>query len=160
MASLDALVDDAAEAAINRREVVRAAGGVVYREGVRGGMEIAIIHRPSYDDWSLPKGKLKGEERLEAAALREVEEETAMQCLIARCLGTVSYVDRRGRDKTVWYWLMRVVHLGEFVATTEVDVLRWVNLDEASRVLTYDHDRELLRQADLVTLRSGEALRP
>jgi 8-oxo-dGTP diphosphatase len=150
MAGLDALVDAAAEAAIERREVVRAAGGVVYREGPHGGMEIALVHRPAYDDWSMPKGKLKGEERLEACALREVEEETALQCLIARCLGTVSYVDRRGRDKTVWYWLMRVVHVGDFVPNAEIDEVRWHTLQDALGRLTYEHDRELLRQAQLV----------
>ncbi|HEV3231378.1 MAG TPA: NUDIX domain-containing protein, partial [Candidatus Dormibacteraeota bacterium] len=101
MASLDALVDDAAEAAITRTEVVRAAGGVVYREGPRGGMEIALIHRPSYDDWSLPKGKLKGEERLEAAALREVEEETGVVCRLGPELRSTTYRDRHDRPKVV-----------------------------------------------------------
>jgi 8-oxo-dGTP diphosphatase len=150
MTGLDALVDDAAEAAITRRDVVRAAGGVVYREGTHGGMEIVLVHRPAYDDWSLPKGKLKSDERLESGALREVEEETAMQCLIARCIGTVSYVDRRGRDKTVWYWLMRVLHVGEFVPGPEIDEVRWHTIPEALEALSYDHDRDLLRQAALV----------
>ena len=128
-------------------EVVRAAGGVVIREARRGALEVLLIHRPAYDDWSLPKGKAKTGERLETAALREVEEETGLICLIERALGTIFYVDRRGRDKVVWYWLMRPV-AGEFAASDEVDEERWLPVETALATLSYDHDGDLLRRIE------------
>jgi 8-oxo-dGTP diphosphatase len=143
-------VEAAIKMTMDDRDVVRAAGGVVYRYTDAGGVEIALIHRPAYDDWSLPKGKLKPDERLEAAALREVEEETGFKCMIARSLGIIEYIDRRGREKVVWYWLMRSIG-GSFKATEEVDRMRWLGFEEAARKLSYDHDQELLRRADLVT---------
>ena len=144
-------MDDAVNAVLTVGDVVRAAGGVVYRRS-DNGFEVAVVHRPAYDDWSLPKGKLKGPERLEAAALREVQEETGLECLIARSLGTISYVDRRGRDKVVWYWLMRPIG-GEFVATEEVDALQWLHFDEALAKLSYRHDKHLLARAAVDTVK-------
>jgi 8-oxo-dGTP diphosphatase len=143
-------VEAAIEMTTDERDVVRAAGGVVYRYTEDGDVEIALIHRPEYDDWSLPKGKLKPGEGLEAAALREVEEETGLKCMIARSLGIIEYVDRRGREKVVWYWLMRSIG-GAFNPTEEVDRMSWLKFAEAAEKLSYDHDQELLRRADLVT---------
>lgn len=143
-------VEAAIEMTADERDVVRAAGGVVYRYTDAGEVEIAVIHRPAYDDWSLPKGKLKPGERLEAAALREVEEETGLVCMIARSLGIIEYIDRRGREKVVWYWLMRSIG-GAFNATEEVDGMTWLKFEDAAQKLSYDHDQELLRRADLVT---------
>jgi 8-oxo-dGTP pyrophosphatase MutT (NUDIX family) len=143
-------VEAAIEMTMDQRDVVRAAGGVVYRYTDEGEVEVALIHRPAYDDWSLPKGKLKPGERLEEAALREVEEETGLKCMIARSLGIIEYVDRRGREKVVWYWLMRSIG-GAFVPGDEVDRMRWLKVEDAGEKLSYDHDQELLRRADLVT---------
>jgi 8-oxo-dGTP diphosphatase len=144
-----ALIDEAVAAQLDLQDVVRAAGGVVYRPRPGSTPEVALVHRPAYGDWSLPKGKLKAGERLETGALREVEEETGMTCLIQGCLGITRYIDRRGRDKVVWYWLMRAVS-GSFVPIAEVDAVRWLEVAAAVRELTYSHDREILRRAALV----------
>jgi 8-oxo-dGTP diphosphatase len=102
-----------------------------------------VVHRPKYDDWSFPKGKLDPDESDEDAALREVEEETGFACRLDRELPSIRYHDRFGRPKVVRYWIMEPVE-GEFRPTREVDELRWVSPDEAARILSYDHDRELL----------------
>ena len=123
---------------------IRAAGGVVVRER-HGALEIAAVHRPRYDDWSLPKGKLLTGEGWEAGALREVEEETGLRCELDAELESVSYLDRRGRRKLVRYWLMRPLE-GEFEPGDEVDELRWLSPAEAAADLTYEHDRALARR--------------
>ena len=102
-----------------------------------------MIHRPEYDDWSLPKGKLDDEEGWEEAALREVEEETGMRCRLGRELPSAEYTDHRGRPKLVRYWLMEAVD-GGFEPTGEVDELRWLPREAALSLLSYDHDRELV----------------
>src|SRR4029453_6819313 len=89
-----------ASADVSKREV-RAAGGLVRRRGADGADEVVLVHRPAYDDWSFPKGKLHEGETEENAALREVEEETGLRCQLVRELGVTSYRDMRGRDKTV-----------------------------------------------------------
>jgi 8-oxo-dGTP pyrophosphatase MutT (NUDIX family) len=127
-------------------DTVRAAGGVVRRKGRDGRTVYAIIHRPKYDDWTLPKGKLDPGESERDAALREVEEETGIRCQMDRELGSVSYVDSLGRDKTVRYWLMTPEE-GEFTPTREVDEIRWLGAEDAMRLLSYDRDREILRAA-------------
>ena len=127
---------------------VRAAGGVVWRAGANGP-EIVLVHRPKYDDWSLPKGKNEpGEDDL-ACALREVEEETGLQCEAGDELPSVSYNDRFGRPKTVRYWIMRPVG-GDGRAQNEVDEVRWMAPDDAKRTLTYEHDRDLMGQLPLL----------
>jgi 8-oxo-dGTP pyrophosphatase MutT (NUDIX family) len=87
-------------------EVVRAAGGLVTRPATGGGVEVLVVHRPRYDDWSLPKGKAEPGESDEDAALREVEEETGYRCTLGTELPTVHYEDRRGRQKQVRFWRM------------------------------------------------------
>ena len=125
--------------------LVRAAGGIVWRPArVPGGRVYAVVHRPVYDDWSLPKGKVNPDEELEAAALREVEEETGVVCRLGRPLGTTSYVDRKGRPKIVYYWLMRAHRRGRFTAFAEIDEVRWLPIGEALALLTQDRDRTLL----------------
>ena len=121
---------------------VFAAGGVVWR---RSGdrVEIALVHRPKYDDWSLPKGKLDEGESFEQAAVREVEEETGLRCELGRFIDETSYRDNKDRPKLVRYWAMRAGD-GEFEADSEVDELRWVAVEEAPGLLTYDFDRELV----------------
>jgi len=123
--------------------VVRAAGGVLVRSRPDGAIEIAIVHRPMYDDWTLPKGKLQAGEREEHCALREVEEETGMRGRLERALGSTKYKDHRGRRKIVHYWVMRALD-GHFKPTKEVDEVRWLPLPEAIATLTYHHDRTLL----------------
>jgi 8-oxo-dGTP pyrophosphatase MutT (NUDIX family) len=121
---------------------VKASGGVVWRRGPNG-VEVALVHRPRYDDWSLPKGKLDPGESWEDAALREVEEEIGMRARLGEELPPTSYRDNKGREKVVRYWLMEAQD-GEFTPSDEVDEMRWLAPDEAERLLTYEHDRELL----------------
>jgi 8-oxo-dGTP diphosphatase len=130
------------------RPLVRAAGGVVCRPGPAGRVEVAVIHRPSQDDWTLPKGKLEPGETAEEAALREVWEETGLKVRFVRPLGCTSYVDRRGRDKVVFYWVMWAEG-GRFTPTGEVDELRWLTVEEAGELLTYSADRALLASQEL-----------
>jgi 8-oxo-dGTP diphosphatase len=124
---------------------IRAAGGVVWQIGANGLVEIVLVHRPKYDDWTLPKGKPHPGETEEETAVREVEEETGLRCALERPIGRIQYVDRRGRPKTVRYWLMRPLR-GSFVPSEEVDELRWLRLDRAEALLSYEHDRWLLRR--------------
>jgi 8-oxo-dGTP diphosphatase len=105
------------------------------------------VHRPKYDDWSFPKGKLHDGETDEEAALREVEEETGLRCRLDSELPRVRYRDASGRDKVVRYWRMQPLE-GRFRPGSEVDEFRWVALDEAERVLSYEHDRELIRSLE------------
>lgn len=120
-----------------------AAGGVVVR-GDGEGLELLVIHRPRYDDWSLPKGKLEHEESWEAGALREVEEETGLRCELVRELEPARYRDHKGREKQVRWWLMRRCE-GEFTAGDEVDETCWLSPEAALEMLDYDHDRDLVR---------------
>ena len=124
---------------------VRAAGGVVWRRA-GGGPEIAVVHRPRYDDWSLPKGKLDAGESFEQAALREVEEETGLRCTLGAFLGETSYRDRKGREKVVRYWAMEAAD-GDFDPDDEVDEVRWATPAAAAEILTYGFDRELVQRA-------------
>ena len=121
---------------------VSAAGGIVWRRGP-GGIEVAVVHRPEYDDWSLPKGKLDAGEGFEEAAVREVYEETGLRCTLGREVTSVTYQDRHGRSKIVRYWLMEPAE-GEFTPNDEVDELRWLIREAAVKLLTYPRDRELL----------------
>ena len=120
---------------------VRAAGGLVVRDG-DDGVEVLLVHRPRYNDWTFPKGKVDPGESDEDAAIREVEEETGYRCSLELELPSTRYVDARGRPKLVRYWLMRVVD-GEFVVNNEVDEIEWLSPAQASARLTYDRDREL-----------------
>ena len=121
---------------------VLAAGGVVVRDDGR----IAVIHRPRYDDWSLPKGKLDPGESFEDGAVREVLEETGVQGRIVGELDSTSYVDRKGRDKLVrWYRMELEGDPVAFAPNDEVDELRWLTPGEADGLLSYDHDRALVQ---------------
>lgn len=128
--------------------LIRAAGGVVWRVTSEGSIEIALVHRPRYDDWSIPKGKLAPGETEVEGAIREVYEETGFRVHLGRYLGEARYMkETRGlmRPKVVRYWAMQADG-GGFEATREVDELRWVSLAEAPALLTHDHDRELLER--------------
>jgi 8-oxo-dGTP diphosphatase len=124
---------------------IRAAGGVVLRAG-DDGPEVAIVHRPKYDDWSLPKGKLEAGESWEEAALREVAEETGLECELGAELRETTYRDRKGRPKRVRWWLMEPLG-GVFSADDEVDEMRWAAVGEADRTLDYEADHALVREA-------------
>jgi 8-oxo-dGTP diphosphatase len=121
---------------------VLAAGGLVVRDDGR----IAVIHRPRYDDWSLPKGKLDPGESFEDGAVREVLEETGVRGRIVSELDPTTYVDRKGRDKLVrWYRMELDGDPVEFAPNDEVDELRWLTPGEAGALLSYDHDRALVQ---------------
>jgi 8-oxo-dGTP pyrophosphatase MutT (NUDIX family) len=123
------------------QDVVRAAGAVLANDGC-----IAVVHRPKYDDWTLPKGKHEPGEDDETAALREVREETGHEGVIERDLGVVEYPVNQGgrvRRKVVRYYAMRVAG-GEFTPHREIDGMRWLTPQEARDLLTYERDREVL----------------
>jgi 8-oxo-(d)GTP phosphatase len=124
---------------------VQAAGGVVWRPG-RDGIEVCVVHRPRYDDWSLPKGKLEPGEHPLLAAVREVGEETGVQAVPQVRLPRVSYVMRDGVPKTVDYWSMRARGQGGFQPHTEVDEVRWLPVEAAAQRLTYSHDVRVVRE--------------
>ncbi len=107
-------------------------------------LEVLLVHRPRYDDWSLPKGKLTEAEDHASAALREVEEETGLRCRLGYELPATSYHDRRGRPKVVRYWVMTPVD-GRFAPSREVDEVRWVPVPEVAWVLTNDRDRAVVQ---------------
>ncbi|HEV2770741.1 MAG TPA: NUDIX hydrolase, partial [Solirubrobacteraceae bacterium] len=108
---------------------------------------LAVVHRPRYDDWSLPKGKLDAGESWEGCALREVEEETGLRCTLGEPLRTVHYTDRRGRPKEVRYWRMAVDEDRGFTPGDEVDEVRWLTHEEAEGLVSYARDRALIREA-------------
>ncbi len=134
---------------------VQAAGGVVTRPTRDDDVEVLVVHRPRYDDWTLPKGKLERGESHEDAALREVEEETGVRGELGGELPSHRYVDRHGRDKVVRYWEMTPVEIRPREADDEVDEVRWVRAGDAAALLTYDSDRELL--AGAVRKRRGDS---
>jgi 8-oxo-dGTP diphosphatase len=127
-------------------ETVRAAGGVVWRAGGDEGSEpeVLLVHRPKYDDWSLPKGKRDAGETDEATARREVREETGLRCRLGDELVESHYVDGRGRPKVVRYWDM-TVEGGSFEVNDEVDAVEWLRLGDVSARLTYERDRPVIQ---------------
>ncbi|HSD03962.1 MAG TPA: NUDIX domain-containing protein [Gaiellales bacterium] len=120
--------------------MIRAAGAVLHRDGL-----VAVVHRPQYDDWTLPKGKLDPGEDEREAAVREVEEETGHVGTVEGDLGTIGYDVAAGR-KTVRFFLMAADTGGRALAQ-DVDEVRWIGLDEAVALVTYDRDREVLERA-------------
>ncbi len=123
---------------------VLAAGGAVWRRDGAGTVEILLVHRPRYDDWSLPKGKCNEGESFLACAQREVLEETGFACTVGDDLLDIFYRDHKGRPKVVRYWAMEVAG-GAFTANDEVDEVRWLAFPAAVSLLSYPHDRPVLR---------------
>ena len=136
---------------------VRAAGAVPWRRTADGDVELAVVHRPRYDDWSFPKGKLEPGESFTEGARREVAEETGLVGELGAALPECRYVDHRGRPKVVRWWLLEVVGPGGgesggslgggAVPNDEVDVLRWLPPRAAASLVSYDHDEELAQRA-------------
>jgi 8-oxo-dGTP pyrophosphatase MutT (NUDIX family) len=119
---------------------VRAAGGVIVRNGPQGGPEILLVHRPRYDDWTLPKGKAKPGESDEACALREVEEETGLVCDLGGEVAVSEYADAAGRPKRVRYFEMTPRPGSDPHPQNEVDAVRWLPRDDALELLSYERD--------------------
>jgi 8-oxo-dGTP pyrophosphatase MutT (NUDIX family) len=126
-------------------EVIRAAGGVIWRpsEWLPGTVDIVLVHRPAYDDWSLPKGKADKGETDEDAAVREVEEETGLVVKLGAELPSTRYLDRYAKPKLVRYWIMTPVS-GELKGSNEVDVARWLPLGRAIQMMSYERDQPVL----------------
>ena len=143
---------------------VRAAGAVVTRKGG----QVLLVHRPKYDDWSFPKGKLDPGEHHVTAAVREVAEETGLDVRLGPALSSQRYRMSSGRFKHVDYWTARVVgsdDVSRYRPNEEIDAVEWVPWDDAATRLTYPHDRDTLHEARplrrrtraLVVLRHGKA---
>lgn len=131
------MIDDPASA-----QWVEAAGGLVV-DNAEGSERVAVVHRPKWDDWSLPKGHRKAGESLIECALREVAEETGLRCEASGDPVEIHYADHRSRLKRVSYWRMTPLE-GSFEPTAEVDRMRWLLRANADRLLTYDDDRRVL----------------
>ncbi len=130
--------------ALETPDVVVAAGGIVTRGRDTDRPETLVVHRPAYDDWSFPKGKVDPGEREDEAALREVREETGLECTLEQEIGSVEYADKSGTRKVVRYWAMDPIG-GDFEPNQEVDEIRWLAASAAIDLLSYERDRALLR---------------
>ncbi len=120
---------------------MKAAGGIVVR-AAKKGPKILLVHRPRYNDWSFPKGKLDPGEKFKHAARREVLEETGYSCKLHKpSLPSILYKDRNGRRKEVRYWIMTALS-GEFEPNDEVDLIAWVRVDKVNERLSYAKDRK------------------
>jgi 8-oxo-(d)GTP phosphatase len=125
--------------------VIRAAGALLWRESSVGEIEVALVHRPRYDDWSLPKGKIDENETALACAYREVFEETGIRARFTRQLGTVEYEDN-GAQKRVKYWVAQALGASDFVANDEVDQLRWLKPSDSIELATHQSDKEMIER--------------
>lgn len=122
-----------------------AAGAVVWRRGESGDIEVLLIHRPRYDDWSLAKGKVDPGESLPVTAAREIREETGFDVRLGKLLGRVTY-PVQGRTKVVYYWTAEYLG-GEFVANEEVDQIVWLPVEEAQQRVSYHVDGDIIAKA-------------
>lgn len=122
---------------------IRAAGGIVRRRS-GGRAETVLVHRPRYDDWSFPKGKLHDGESFLEAARREVREETGLSPIVGEELPASRYLDQHGTPKIVRYWTMEILDGHDLHPTQEVDEAKWLPVDVARALLTYDRDRAVL----------------
>ena len=124
---------------------ILAAGAVLWRKSEKKKIEVLIIHRPKYDDWTFPKGKAEIGEPLIACAYREVLEETNIETAFGPYLGEVEYLTNDGKKK-VSFWSATVVKEKEFNPNAEVDQLKWVEVTKVKELLTLDTDRKILEQ--------------
>ncbi|GAB4327956.1 MAG: hypothetical protein Kow0074_23600 [Candidatus Zixiibacteriota bacterium] len=128
-------------------DFIKAAGGIVHRNGAKG-TEIVLVHRPKYNDWSLPKGKLELNERWQDAAVREVIEETQCQVILGEFVGPVVYAPNRNLKVTL-FWLMECVASPEFSPNAEVDAILWLTIPDAIQKLDHIDEKNLVRQSGL-----------
>jgi 8-oxo-dGTP diphosphatase len=119
---------------------------VITRAGRHGRRELLLVHRPRYDDWTLPKGKAKPGESYRACAAREVEEETGLVCAVGERVAVTEYRDAAGRPKRVRYFAMTPPPEAEAAARNEVDAIRWLTRERALDLLTYDRDVEVVER--------------
>jgi 8-oxo-dGTP pyrophosphatase MutT (NUDIX family) len=133
--------------------VVRAAGGVITRAGPGGRPEILLVHRPRYDDWSLPKGKAEAGESDEKCALREVEEETSLVCDLGPEVAVTEYEDSAGRPKRVRYFELTPRDGAEPAPRNEVDAVRWLTRQDALETLSYGRDRKIIASLEALAPR-------
>lgn len=147
--------------------MIKAAGAVVWREEVPFELEVLLVHRPQYDDWSFPKGKVEDGESSIAAAFREVKEETGFTTVFGQFLGTSSYKIQDGKKKVKYWSAMALPNSAPFVPNVEVDKIEWVSIKEARHFLSYDDDREILDEffnserytSTLILLRHAKAVK-
>jgi 8-oxo-dGTP diphosphatase len=132
--------------------LIRASGGLVFRPAGDDDFEILVVHRPKYDDWSLPKGKDDPGETAEQAAIREVEEETGIRCRLVAPLAESRYTLPSGDEKLVTYFAMKPFAEVPWDPNDEVDEVRWVAVADAPGMLTYERDRNLVASAGLRSL--------
>jgi 8-oxo-(d)GTP phosphatase len=125
--------------------VIRAAGALLWRESSAGEIEVALVHRPRYDDWSLPKGKIDENETPLACAYREVFEETGIKARFTRQLGSVEHEDN-GTQKRVKYWVAQALGTSDFVANEEVDQLRWLKPSDSIELASHQSDKEMIER--------------
>jgi len=146
--------------------MIRAAGALLWRETQERAIEIALIHRPRYDDWTLPKGKIEEGETALQCAYRELVEETGIKASFTRQLGSIDYMEN-GEGKRVIFWAAHcALNASTFIANEEVDQLRWLPSEEAIELSTYQSDREMIanfqsqeqRTDTLIILRHAKAL--
>jgi 8-oxo-dGTP pyrophosphatase MutT (NUDIX family) len=124
--------------------LVRAAGGVIVRSAAESGPELLVVHRPRYDDWTLPKGKAEPGESDEECALREVEEETGLLCELGPEVAVSEYEDAAGRPKRVRYFEMTPPEGAEAAPQNEIDDVRWLTRQRALDTLSYARDRAIV----------------
>lgn len=125
--------------------MIRAAGAILWRERRPFELEIALVHRAKFDDWTFPKGKIEDGESAIQAASREVIEETGIKPIFGPYIGFIEY-EVEGEKKKVQYWMAKAPdQIDEFVPNEEIDRLEWVNMKQARHFLTYDVDREVLK---------------
>jgi 8-oxo-dGTP diphosphatase len=147
--------------------MIKAAGAVVWREETPFELEILLVHRPNYDDWSFPKGKIEAGESSVAAASREVKEETGVTAIFGQYLGSSSYKIDDGKKKVKYWMAMGLPGSSTFLPNDEVDKIEWVSIKEARHFLTYDEDREILDEfinrerytSTLILLRHAKAIK-
>ena len=124
--------------------MIRAAGALLWRENSDFAIEVALIHRPRYDDWSLPKGKLEIGETALQCAYREVLEETGIRASFTRHLGAVEY-EESGQQKRVKYWAAYcALDQSDFIANEEVDQMKWLPATQALEQATHDFDKSII----------------
>jgi 8-oxo-dGTP diphosphatase len=132
--------------------VIRAAGGLLLRKTTTGKVRVLIVHRPAYDDWALPKGKLDAGETPQAAGLREVLEETGYRCRIVSQLGSTRHDTTDGAKEVEWFAMRPLPQSPGFVPTDEIDEIRWLSPKKARRAIDYDNERNLIAETDLDAL--------